>query len=67
MTLGLTFGLNKSYEESKTCSKIKSLLWRLSDLSKVIELIIVLEQRSLDPNIEPAYSFSTKNLDEEVK
>lgn len=66
MILGLTFGLNKSCEESKTCLKIKNLLWRPSDLSKVTELIIVLEQRSLDPNIEPAHSISTEKLDEEV-
>lgn len=66
MTLGLTFGLNKSYGESKTCLKTQNMLWRLSGLSKVTELFIVLEQRSLGPNIEPALSISTKKLEEEV-
>lgn len=66
MTLRLTFGLNKSYEESKTCLKTRNLLWRLSGLSKVTELFIVLEQRSLGPNIEPAHSISTEKLEEEV-
>jgi hypothetical protein len=52
-------------KNQKTGLKMKNLLWQLSDLLKVTELIIVLEQRSLDPSIEPAHSTFTEKSGEE--